>query len=120
MSGSNSRRELGLEGEEAACRYLESCGYEIVARNYRIRTAEIDLVMCDGDELVFVEVKTRRTTRFGHGSEAITPHKQRKIHGAALAYMQQYGGGRRFRFDAVIITKSYSGAMDIVHMRNAF
>lgn len=120
MSGQYSRRQLGLEGEEAACRYLVSCGYEVVARNFRTRIAEIDLVMYDGDELVFVEVKTRRTTRFGHGSEAITVHKQKKIHGAALAYMQQHGAGRRFRFDAVIITKNYNGEVDIVHIQNAF
>lgn len=120
MNRGDGRRQLGVEGEEMARCHLESCGYETEARNFRTRAGEIDLVMRDGDKLVFVEVKTRRTSRFGHGSEAITLSKQRKIHSVALAYMQQYGGGRCFRFDAVIVTQISGRKPDILHIPNAF
>lgn len=70
---------LGDRGEERTARYLESIGYEILERNYRCRGGEIDIVAREGDDLVFVEVKSRRNTNSGFPSEAVDSRKQRKL-----------------------------------------
>lgn len=70
-----SRQLLGAAGEGHARRYLEVREYSLVARNWRGERGEIDLVMIDGHELVFVEVKTRRGDTWGRAEEAVTPIK---------------------------------------------
>jgi putative endonuclease len=95
----------GREGERAAAKFLERRGYRIVASNYRTRLGEIDLIAEDRGTLVFIEVKTRATDRFGGPADAITPAKQARI--ARLA--QQFLTARRLedracRFDAVLIS----------------
>jgi putative endonuclease len=100
----NARSARGAEGERAAAQFLESRGYRILARNYRTRLGEIDLIAEEGRTLVFVEVKARRDDRFGGPAAAITRAKQARI--ARLA--QQYLAGRRLtarpcRFDVVLI-----------------
>ena len=95
----------GSEGERAAAKFLERRGYRIVASNYRTRLGEIDLIAEDRGTLVFIEVKTRATDRFGGPADAITPAKQARI--ARLA--QQFLTARRLkdqpcRFDAVLIS----------------
>lgn len=94
----------GADGERAAAAFLERQGYRILARNYRTRLGEIDLVAEDGQVLVFVEVKQRADDRFGGPGEAVTVTKQARI--ARLA--RQYLAGRRLperpcRFDVVMI-----------------
>ena len=89
-------------GEEHACRELLRRGYTILARRYRSRYGEIDIIARDGEALVFVEVKTRSTERFGSPLEAVTPAKQRKVIRMAADYV---GRSRLFtvacRFDVV-------------------
>lgn len=77
--GNNGRKQLGNWGEAVAAHHLEAKGYAIVARNWRCRHGEIDLVAQAGDELVFVEVKTRRGRGFGTPEEGVTSHKLRKL-----------------------------------------
>jgi len=100
----STRNARGVEGERAAAEFLISRGYRIVARNYRTRLGEIDLIAEDGCTLVFVEVKARLSDRFGGPAAAITRAKQARI--ARLA--QQYLAARRLdgrpcRFDVVLI-----------------
>src|SRR5574338_1008529 len=75
----DARQQLGREGESLAERFLRSRGYQIVARNVRSPSGELDLIADDGGVLVFVEVKARRTGAFGGTSYAVDPRKQSRI-----------------------------------------
>ncbi len=77
----------GSWGETLVLDWLESRGWEVLARNYRTRQGEIDLIACDGEYLAFVEVKFRRNTGIIRAREAVTAAKQRRIRQAALAYL---------------------------------
>jgi len=78
---------IGGYGEALAARWYEACGYEVVERNWRVAGGEIDLVVRRGPELVFCEVKTRASDRFGSPAEAVTLAKQRRIRRLATAYL---------------------------------
>lgn len=80
-------KKLGGRGEEAAASYLISKKYAILARQYRCRAGEIDLVARDGDTIVFAEVKTRRSLRFGLPSEAVDRRKRQRMMRSAAWYM---------------------------------
>ena len=96
------RRALGAAGEEQATAWYVEHGYAVVARNWRCREGELDLVVRRGGELVFVEVKTRRTDRFGIPVEAVTPTKQRRLRVLAGRYLQETGvRAASMRFDVV-------------------
>ncbi len=117
---SDSRRQFGQAGEEIAARYLEQHGYRIIARNYRTRAGEIDIIARDRDTLVFVEVKTRRSVYFGNPKYAVDRRKQQKISRAALFYLQDTGQSRvKARFDVVSIL-SAGGRTDVELVKNAF
>lgn len=81
------RQSLGARGEALAAGFYLERGYEVVARNWRSAGGEIDLVVRRGRELVFCEVKTRLTDRFGTPAEAVTQAKQRRIRRLATAYL---------------------------------
>lgn len=83
------RRAVGIEGEAVARRFLEDLGFRIVEKNFRCPLGEIDLIAEEGDVLVFVEVKTRRSARFGTPAEAVHARKQRQILRVAEAYMRE-------------------------------
>ena len=101
---SRSRVLLGKTGEDLACRELERRGYEILARRWRQRGGEIDIVARDGLTIVFVEVKAREGRSFGAAAEAVADWKQRRIVQLGLAYITRH---RLFdcpcRFDVVSI-----------------
>lgn len=78
-------------GEQAALRHLLQKGYMLAARNWRCRLGEIDLVMRDGEEIVFVEVRTRRSDSFGSPEESVDYAKQRKLRQLAAAYLRAHG-----------------------------
>ena len=78
---------LGKQGEEYACSYLQSHGYSVIKRNYRIRYGEIDIIAQKNNCLVFVEVKTRSSTLFGSPEEAVTPKKVRELIRTAQFYV---------------------------------
>lgn len=82
------RTRLGTRGEELAQRFLKSQGYLILEANYRCPWGEIDIVAQHGDELVFVEVRTRRGTKYGTPEESLTPAKARHLVAAAQEYLQ--------------------------------
>ncbi|NOQ66696.1 MAG: YraN family protein [Desulfobacterales bacterium] len=96
------KKELGAKGEEVAVSYLKSRGYRIVERNYRIRFGEIDIIAEQGDDLVFIEVKTRSGTLFGSPFESVTKQKQKQLSKVALEYISKQGfQDRPARFDVV-------------------
>lgn len=79
----------GRAGEDAAERVYRGRGYQVIARNWRCRIGELDLVVWRDDTLVFCEVKTRRGTTFGAGYEAVTGRKRAKVRAVAEAFLQQ-------------------------------
>jgi putative endonuclease len=115
------RHQLGRVGEDLACDELQRRGYEIVARGYRTRYGEIDIIARDGDTLVFVEVKARAAAEFGSGAEAVTAWKQRRLASLAEAYLVD----RRIqdvpcRFDVVTVDDQPGRAPVVEVIPNAF
>ena len=91
-------------GEDLACRELRRRGYAILARRYRTRHGEIDIIARDGPALVFIEVKTRRDDQFGGGAAAVTMFKQQRIGRMAIDYLARRGCvDSECRFDVVTI-----------------
>ncbi|MBW2466203.1 MAG: YraN family protein [Deltaproteobacteria bacterium] len=119
------QKELGAKGEEIAARYLKNKGYRIIERNYRIRLGEIDIIAEHGQELVFVEVKTRSDVLFGSPFESVTKQKQKQLSKVALDYINRtHRHNRPARFDVVGIEfqeggNSYQDAK-IELLQNAF
>ena len=111
---------LGARGEEAAADYLERKGYAILERNYRCRAGEVDMIAGDGADVVFVEVKTRRSRRFGSGAEAVGRQKQMALARLAAEYLARRRlVGVNCRFDVVVVDETAEG-FRIEHIRNAF
>jgi putative endonuclease len=84
------RQQLGARGEALATQALVAAGYRILMPDARLPSGQIDIVAEEGDDIVFVEVKTRRTTTYGTPTEAITPTKQRHLIAAAQEYLAQH------------------------------
>jgi putative endonuclease len=115
-----ARIALGKSGEDLACRELERRGYAIVARRFRVRSGELDIIARDGAVLVFVEVKTRSGRRFGAAAEAVTFTKQRRIALLASEYLLRHRmSDCPCRFDVVSVTVG-AGAPDVEIIQNAF
>jgi len=98
---------LGRAGEDRAARYFEESGYRILARNWRCRQGELDMVVATDSELVVVEVKTRRGDAFGHPFEAIDARKRVRLWRLAAAWMVANPAlvqGRQLRIDAIGVT----------------
>ncbi|PWG65279.1 YraN family protein [Sediminicurvatus halobius] len=93
----------GEAAETRACAHLEARGLRCLARNFRTRRGEIDLVMADGRMLVFVEVRRRRRSRFGDGIDSISAAKRRRLAAAAAAYLQRRRDEPPCRFDVVAV-----------------
>lgn len=113
---------LSRRGERAAERYLRGRGLTIVARGWRSRTGELDLVAVEGRTVVFVEVKTRTSLDAGHPAEAVTPAKQRQLAREALAFVRRHRlGDCALRFDVVAVLWPPSArAPRIEHFPSAF
>lgn len=115
-----TRIELGKTGEDLACRELERRGYAILARRYRQRRGEIDIVARDGPTLVFVEVKTRDGRSFGEAAEAVTALKRQRIAELASNYvMRHHLTHCPCRFDVVSIHVE-AGVPVVEVFQNAF
>ncbi len=114
-----SRTRLGDLGEEAARRFLLDQGYQILAAKYRCRWGELDLVAQEGTELVFVEVRTRRSTSFGTPEESLTPGKVRRLQAACQHYLQHRAAlDTPWRIDLVTVRMVQPGPV-IAHVRHA-
>ncbi len=116
----NKQQEFGRESEEIAARYLKKKGYKILERNYRTELGEIDIIAKQKKTLVFVEVKARKSNRFGSPKEAVTPKKQLKISMVALLYLKKTcQGNEKARFDVVTVAGQGKNA-EVEIIKNAF
>jgi putative endonuclease len=116
-----ARLTLGAWGEEQAVAYLRRQGMKILEQNFTTPVGEIDIIARDKKELVFVEVKTRRSTAFGSPLEAVGSRKQRQISRTAHWYLQNHPGGRyQPRFDVIAILCQSGEDVQITHIRDAF
>jgi len=119
--GSDATVALGITGENLACAALTRRGYAILARRYRTRVGEIDIVARDGGTLVFIEVKTRTSERFGRPVEAVTGWKQRRIVLMAQHFLTRHRlHGRACRFDVVSVMCPDGGPPVVEVVRDAF
>ncbi len=115
------RQAVGAYGERLAARHLEERGLVILARNWRCSDGEIDLILRDGDCVVFCEVKTRRTARFGPPAAAIDVRKVRKLRLLAMRWLGETATrAPHIRFDVVEVLPQPRGASRVVHIRAAF
>jgi len=94
---------LGEAAERLAAAHLEAAGLRLLERNYNCRLGELDLVCAEGEVLVFVEVRQRRSEGFGGAAASITAHKRRRIVRAARHYLMRLGREPACRFDVVLV-----------------
>ncbi len=103
-----------------AAKYLKKSGYKILKRNFRTKMGEVDLIAKEGDVIVFVEVKARRTSFLERAKESVTKSKQHKLTLTALAFLKKRAyTGQKARFDVVSIDYS-NHKPDIEIIKNAF
>jgi putative endonuclease len=116
----NLRQELGRYGEDRAAIFLQDRGYEIIDRNWRSQVGEIDLVAKDKDRLVFIEVKTRNGSGFGHPFEAITANKVARMRRLVADWcIAKQVSGVKVRLDAIAVLIT-GGRVYIEHLKEVF
>ena len=121
----NTLANLGQWGERQARLFLEADGYGIAATNFRCRAGEIDIVATQGEELVFVEVKTRRGNAFGQAEESISPARAERLVAVAEEFMQSrtasgYDSNVPWRIDLVCVNlDTWGRLLSINHIRHA-
>jgi putative endonuclease len=117
---SSGRMRTGKKGEDIACAYLKRRGYRIVERNYKCPLGELDIVARDGDAIVFVEVKSRKSEEFGDPQLAVGLEKQKKVSRISLTYLKEkHLYPCNARFDVVAIKMLPDGST-IELIQNAF
>ncbi len=114
-------QQAGNAGEALACTYLQDRGLSLLMRHYRSPFGEIDLVMRDGDILIFVEVRQRRSEQFGTPAETVDARKQARLRATAEHYLQRHTRESQnpCRFDIVAIIDN-AGGQRIEWLRDAF
>lgn len=113
--------ELGRRGEALAAELLERAGWRILARNFRFRRKEIDLVARRGSVVAFVEVKARAGPAFGHPLEAVTWAKRREIETVARAWVARYGTpADTYRFDTIAVLWREGEPPRLLHVEDAW
>ena len=113
--------DIGKQGEEIACEYLERNGFKIVEKNYHFGHGEIDIIAYENDVLVFVEVKTRKSLLYGTPELAVTKAKQKQIKKIAEAYLFLKKINDTYcRMDVIAIVMVSKNNPLINHIRNAF
>ncbi len=114
-------RLLGKEAEAAAEQFLRRKGYRILDRNVRVGRGELDLVARSGETVIFVEVKSRRTTRYGGVWYAVTARKERQLIQLAAQYLARHRlQNQSCRFDVLLYDAGGPGAPVLEHVENAF
>jgi len=115
----SNKVETGFYGQDIAQKYLVGKGMDLLETNFRSRQGEIDLIMQDGEYTVFVEVKYRRSLKYGLPREAIGTSKQKKILQAAKYYIYLKASEQDYRFDVVEVLETGNG-IQVNHIENAF
>lgn len=116
----DQRQVLGLKGEELAKEFLVEAGWRILDHRFRLGRLEVDLIAEKDRLVVFVEVKTRWSTRFGDPVEAVTRGKRREIIKVAQGWMDRFGQGRLLRFDVIGIQMRAGKPVLLRHIEDAF
>jgi len=117
----NERRAVGAYGERLAERHLNEQGLVVLARNWRCGDGEIDLILRDGDDVVFCEVKTRRSDTYGTPAEAVSRTKAQRLRRLAARWLAESSvRPREVRFDVVAVTARSKGPAQVEHLRAAF
>ena len=109
---------IGNFGEEAAAEYLKNKEYLILQRNFRCKSGEIDIIAVKDGSTVFVEVKTRKNSKYGYASEFVDYRKQEKIRKAAMYFIKNYDAD--MRFDVIEVYHSGASVTEINHIEDAF
>jgi putative endonuclease len=112
--------ETGLKGEQIAENFLLNKGFTILHRNWRFEKKEVDLIACKGDLLVFIEVKTRKSSLFGFPEEYVGAKKQGLMRQAAEAFIGEYPQYSTIRFDIISILLDKNIVKEIMHFKDAF
>lgn len=117
-----AKEAVGAYGERVAVRHLEDAGYAVLARNWRTRAGELDVVATRDGVVVFVEVKTRRSEAFGPPSLAVTPVKASRLRTVAQEWLtaSRLGDAVPVRFDVVSVLRPLSGPAVVEHVEGAF
>lgn len=111
-------RAVGDYGEQVACAHLTDAGLEVLERNWRCDQGELDIVARDGDTLVFCEVKTRRSDRFGSPVEAVTRAKAARLRRLVLCWVREHDiPARSLRIDVIAVRVACSGPARVEHLR---
>ena len=117
---SAARKTLGARGEAVAAGRIEAQSWPILARNWRCRFGEIDIVARDGDTLAIIEVRTKSTARFGQPEESIGAQKRRRLVRLGQIYVQEVGWPGAWRIDVIAVSMTRSGDVErYVHLQNA-
>ena len=113
------RQVLGDYGEALAKKYCLAAGMKILAQNYKVRGGEIDIIAKDVDTIVFMEVKTRKSTKFGTPAEAIDYKKQQALYRTAERYLYENGlHENKARFDALLLSFTEEEKLSLKHIKN--
>ncbi|CAM3009767.1 YraN family protein [Skermania piniformis] len=121
VGGMAHNQNLGAHGEDLAAEFLTAAGMQILARNWRCRYGELDLVATDGDTTVFVEVKTRAGFGFGSPAEAVTQDKRRRVRRLAAIWLDEWAGPwTEVRFDVVSVQLADPTAPELEHYPGVF
>jgi putative endonuclease len=115
------RKRLGNQGEDLACAYLKNQGAEIIERNWKCQAGEADVIVREGDDIVFVEVKTRSSDSAGFPEEAVDYKKRRRYEKIAMEYLFSHDlPAARVRFDVLALLLSNNGKAFLRHHRDAY
>ena len=114
-----TKLERGRLGEDTAAQHLEAEGFEIIARNYRIRGGEIDIIATGHGYIVFAEVKLRAQNAMVSGLEAVDAAKMRRICKTAFRWLYEHPVELQPRFDVIELSER-TGGFDLTHIENAF
>ena len=113
-----NRKELGGVGEKEVCKFLEKKGYFVISKNFSCKFGEIDIIATDKNELVFIEVKTRCSKKYGEARDAVNTYKKKHIKKAATFYISKNRLENKFiRFDVIEVYLRKNGFF-INHIKN--
>jgi putative endonuclease len=121
--GKDQRKLTGKQGEDHAAQYLTQHGYLIIERNWRCRIGELDLIVLKDNQLVIIEVRSRKSLyQYGHPVESVEWRKQSQVRRTAEVYLTINAHTRStIRFDVITVLLSQDGSLrEIVHIPNAF
>ncbi len=119
MEIGKTRQAIGQHAEQLAEHYLLNQGLRLQQRNYRCRGGEIDLIMLEGETLVFVEVRYRKHQGFGGAAASVDRRKQQRLRLAAQHYLQRHPANRACRFDVIAISPTAGGQNNVQWITNA-